>query len=262
MKYIFFFLIISTYCFSQTFSFIYETKYKLNTENPDDINKDNMILDFNGSSSIFRELQNKKTDSLKLNNSNGMVKMGIENQFYVKKDLAQNKIEKIVTYLGTDYLLPIDEKLNWKIISEQKTIGKYKTQKSETNYGGRNWIALFTTDLPFSDGPYVFSGLPGLIISIHDTNNDYSFNLIQVKKGGNIFDARTKTIKIDWKKFETLAKSYYNDPYDLNSKVGRKVTMTDPSGNKLDIAEMSKNSQNDIIQQSNPLELNHKVKYK
>ncbi|WP_317127630.1 GLPGLI family protein, partial [Chryseobacterium sp. CH1] len=53
-----------------------------------------------------------------------------------------------MVYLGTDYLLPIDEILNWKITSEQKIIGKYKSQKAETNYGGRNWIAWFTTELP------------------------------------------------------------------------------------------------------------------
>ncbi len=262
MKFIIFFLGISTFCFSQKISFVYETKYKLNSEKPDDINSDNMILDFENNTSIFRESQDKKTDSTKLINGNGMFKMGVENQFYVKKNLTQKSIEKIITYLGIDYLLPIDEIINWKITSEQKTIGRYKSQKAETNYGGRNWIAWFTTELPFSDGPYIFNGLPGLIVSIQDSSNEYSFNLIEVRKGGNIFDARTKTIKIDWNKYEILAKSYFNDPYDLNSKVGRKVTMTDPNGNKMDIAEMSKELQKEILQNNNPIELNHKIKYK
>lgn len=263
MKYILFFLILSTFCFSQKFSFIYETKYKLNTEQPEEINSDKMILDVVDNTSIFRDSQDKKSDSIKnLINGNGMVKMGVAHQFYIKKDLTQNKIEKIITYLESHYLLPIEEKLNWKISSEQKIIGKYKTQKAQTSYGGRIWTAWFTTELPFSDGPYVFNGLPGLIVSIQDTNNDYSFNLIQVKKSSNFFDVRTKTIIIDWKKYETLAKSYYNDPYDLNSKVGRKVMMTDPNGNKMDIAEISKEIQNYILQENNPIELNHKINYK
>ena len=41
-----------------------------------------------------------------------------------------------------------------------------------------------------------------------------------------------------------------------------KVTMTDANGNKMDINEMSKNSQKDIAENSNPLELNHKIIYK
>jgi len=264
MKLIIFFLGISTFCFSQKFSFIYETKYKLNSENPDDINSENMILDLKNNTSIFRDSLDKKSDSIKLNNGNGRFKMGVENQFYIKKNLSQKRIEKIITYLGTDYLLPVEEILDWKITSEQKMIGKYKSQKAETNYGGRNWIAWFTTELPFSDGPYIFNGLPGLIISIQDSNNDYSFNLIEVKKDGNIFDARTKTVKIDWKKYETLAKSYFNDPYDINSKLrmGKTVTFTDPKGNTMDISIKNKEMQNNILQENNPIELNHKINYK
>jgi len=262
MKFIIFFLGISTFCFSQKFSFIYETKYKLNSENPDDINSENMILDLKNNVSIFRDSVEKKADSLKLNNRKEIFKMGVENKFYIKKNLAQKRIEKVITYLGKDYLLPIEEILDWKISSEQKIIGKYKSQKAETNYGGRNWIAWFTTELPFSDGPYIFNGLPGLIVSIQDSNNDYSFNLIEVKKGGNIFDARTKTIKIDWKKYETLAKSYFNDPFNINSKGWKTATFTDPKGNTMDISVKNKEMQNNILQENNPIELIHKISYK
>lgn len=263
MKFIIFFLGISTFCFSQKISFIYETKYTLNSEKPDDNNSDNMILDLKNNISIFRDSLDKKSDSIRLNSGNGRFKMGVENQFYVKKNLNQKRIEKVITYLGTDYLLPIEEILNWKITSEQKIIGKYKSQKAETNYGGRNWIAWFTTELPFADGPYIFSGLPGLIVSIQDSNNNYSFNLIEVKKSGNIFDARTKTVKIDWKKYETLAKSHFNDPYDVNSKLlmGKTVTFTDPKGNIMDISIKNKEMQNNILQENNPIELNHKINY-
>lgn len=264
MKFIIFFLGISTFCFSQKFIFIYEAKYKLNSEKADDVYSEKMILDFKNNTSIFRDLQDKQSDSVKLNNGNGRYKMGVENQFYIKKNLTQKKIEKVITYLGTDYLLPIEEILNWKISSEQKMIGKYKSQKAEANYGGRNWIAWFTTELPFSDGPYVFSGLPGLIVSIQDSNNEYSFNLIEVKKGGNIFDARTKTVKIDWKKYESLAKSYFNDPYDINTKLamGKTVIFTGPNGITMDISVKTKEMQKSILQENNPIELNHKINYK
>ena len=262
MKFIIFFIGISSFCFSQKFSFIYETKYKLNLEKQDDVYSEKMILDIKNNMSIFRDSLDKKNDSIKLNNGNGRFKMGVENQFYVKKNLAQKRIEKVITYLGTDYLLPIEEILDWKITSEQKIIGKYKSQKAETNYGGRNWIAWFTTELTFSDGPYIFNGLPGLIVSIQDSNNEYSFNLIEVKKGGNIFDARTKTVKIDWKKYETLAKSYFNDPFDILSKGWKTVTFTDPKGNTIDISIKNKEMQNDILQENNPIELNHKINYK
>lgn len=262
MKFIIFFLGISTFCFSQKFSFIYETKYKLNLENPKDVYSKKMILDLKNNVSIFRDSLDRRNDSIKLNDGIGRYTMGVENQYYIKKNLAQKKIQKIITYLGTDYLLPIEEIINWKISFEQKMIGKYKSQKAETTYGGRKWIAWFTTELPFGDGPYIFNGLPGLIVSIQDSNNEYSFNLIEVKKGGNIFDARTKTVKIDWKKYETLAKSYFNDPFDINAKGWKNAIFTDPKGNTVDISIKNKEIQNNILQESNPIELNHKVKYK
>ncbi|WP_048508586.1 GLPGLI family protein [Chryseobacterium angstadtii] len=260
LKFIIFFLSLSAFCFSQKFSFIYETKCRSAKEKPEDIFKDRMVLDFENNRSIFRESLARNADSLKLINKNGGYRTGVENQFYIKKDISNNNVEKIITYLHANYLLPIDEKLNWKILSEQKTIGKYKSQKAEVNYGGRNWIAWFTTELPFNDGPYVFNGLPGLIISIEDTEHDYSFNLVQIKKGGDWFDVRTKTIQIDWPKYDQLGKSYYNDPW--NSKSGRKVTFFDPQGNEKDMNEMIRDTQKSILEENNPIELNHKINYK
>lgn len=261
MKFIIFFLGISTFCFPQNISFIYETKCKLNSEKQDDVYSETMILDLKNNVSIFRDSLDKKLDSIKLNNGNGKLKMGVENQFYIKKNLTQKRIEKVITYLGTDYLLPIEEILNWNIISEQKLIGKYKSQKAEINHGGRIWIAWFTAELPFADGPYIFSGLPSLIISIQDSNNQYSFNLIEVRKGGDIFDARKKTVEIDWKKYETLAKSYFNDPFDIKSRGWKTAIFTDPKGNTVDISVKYKEIQNGILQENNPIELNHKINY-
>lgn len=260
LKFIVFFLLLSTFCFSQKFSFIYETKYRSAKEKPEDIFTDHMILDFENNTSVFRESMAKKADSLMFINKHGGYKMGVENQFYIKKDISNNKTDKIITYLRANYLLPIDEPLNWKISSEKKTIGKYKAQKAEVNYGGRNWTAWFTTELPFNDGPYVFHGLPGLIISIEDTEHDYVFNLVQIKKGGDWFDARKKTVTIDWSKYDTLGKSYYNDPW--NSKTAKKVTFTDPQGNEQDMNEMIRKAQKSILEENNPLELNHKINYK
>lgn len=260
LKFILFFSFLSTFCFSQKFSFIYEAKYRTSKEKPEDINTDKMILDFENNTSIFRESMSRDSDSLTFINKNGGYKLGVENQFYVKKDIRNNKVEKIITYLRANYLLPIDEQLNWKILPEQKAIGKYKAQKAEVNYGGRNWTAWFTTELPFNDGPYIFNGLPGLIISIEDAAHDYSFNLIQIKKSSNWFDARTKTITIDWAKYDLLGKSYYNDPW--NSKTARKVTFTDPQGNEKDVNEMIRQAQKSILEENNPLELNHKINYK
>lgn len=261
MKYIPLFLLLSIFCFCQKISFIYDVSYNIISEESEKPISEMMVLDIENNISIFRQSIDKKTDSLTQINKNGMFTMGVENQFYVKKNTHDNYITKIITYLKNNYTLPITETLNWKISPDQKFIGKYKSQKAEVNYGGRNWTAWFSTELQFSDGPYIFNGLPGLIISIQDEKKDYTFNLIEVKQLGGLFDVRSKTKNIDWEQYEKLAKSYYNDPYDLNSKLGKRVSFTDANGQQLDISELSKNIQKGIKANNNPIELNHKIEY-
>ena len=71
---------------------------------------------------------------------------------------------------------------DWKIHDEIKDIKGYAAQKATTTYSGRDYIAWFTTDIPISDGPFKFNGLPGLIIEISDTQNHYSFTLYAFEK--------------------------------------------------------------------------------
>ncbi|MEN4759773.1 GLPGLI family protein [Chryseobacterium sp. C39-AII1] len=75
-----------------------------------------------------------------------------------------------------------DLKLKWNILSDKQKIGEYNAQKATTEVGGRKWTAWFSSDIPFQDGPYKFSGLPGLIVKIEDDKKDYSWVLQGNKK--------------------------------------------------------------------------------
>lgn len=262
-------LILITFCPlfpAQNMCFVYEVKYQLTKQETNKIRTNYMVLDIVNNISIFREKIDRNQDSIALNNGFPMLPNGFENQFYIKKDFANIKTSKIITNGHLHFLLPITEKLDWKISNKKRKIGIYNCQNAELNYGGRTWEAWFTTDIPISDGPYIFNGLPGLIISISDHSNDYSFNLIQAKKNLNIFDARIKTIEIDWAKFEQLAKSYYDNPNaELEQKISsNKVMITDGEGKKidLDIKRMNREQQEYIRKFNNPIELNHRIDYK
>ena len=77
------------------------------------------------------------------------------------------------------------EELNsllWEIKADTTSFQGYPVQKAVADYGGRTWVAWFTTEIPFRDGPYKFHGLPGLILNIHDTQNHYVFELLSVEK--------------------------------------------------------------------------------
>jgi GLPGLI family protein len=84
-----------------------------------------------------------------------------------------------------DNYLQYEEDINafkWVLSNETSTISDYKVQKASVSYGGRNWVAWYCADLPFSDGPYKFRGLPGLIVKLYDTKNHYEFELVHIGK--------------------------------------------------------------------------------
>ncbi|MCJ7934914.1 MAG: GLPGLI family protein [Chryseobacterium sp.] len=262
----FIFIVMTSFCFGQKMSFIYEMKYRLNNQIPDQYITNTTILDYADNHSIFRERMDRKADSTRMNNGFPMLSSGFENHFYVKKDLSNSKISKIITNGQFSYRLPIKETLKWKISSEKKKIGMYNSQKAMVTYGGREWTAWFTGDIPINDGPYIFNGLPGLIISVTDSRGDYNFELVQTKKFANLFDARLKSIVIDWNKYDQLAKSYYQNPNaEIEQKIrnAKKVVMQDAHGNVIDfdIRQMNKDQQEDIRKNNNPIELNHKIEY-
>jgi len=261
------FVLLTSFCFGQKMSFIYEVNYRLNRQMSDQFTTKTMILDFVDKESIFRESMDRKSDSLRMNNGSPMLSSGFENQFYIKKDLSNHKISKIITNGQFCYLLPIDDTINWEISSDKKKIGIYNSQKAVTTYGNREWTVWFSNDIPINDGPYIFSNLPGLIISITDSSGDYKFDLVQVKKSSNLFDARTKPILINWNKYDQLAKAYYDNPNaEIEQKIrnAKKVIMQDAHGNVIDfdIRQMNKDDQENIRKNNNPIELNHKIEYK
>jgi GLPGLI family protein len=66
----------------------------------------------------------------------------------------------------------------WQLTAARQTIAGYECQQAFTAFGGRMWEAWFTRAVPVSDGPYKFYGLPGLMLKVRDTHDNYVFELI------------------------------------------------------------------------------------
>ena len=72
--------------------------------------------------------------------------------------------------------------INWKLSNQVDTIGAYVAHCAFADYGGRHWVAWYTTDIPLNDGPYKFRGLPGLIIRLYDDQKHYSFDMVKMER--------------------------------------------------------------------------------
>jgi GLPGLI family protein len=73
-------------------------------------------------------------------------------------------------------------KQDWKIGTATKKILGYDCTEATCSYRGRDYVAWFTTAIPLKDGPWMFGGLPGLILAIHDTKNQYDFQCIGISQ--------------------------------------------------------------------------------
>ena len=98
---------------------------------------------------------------------------------YVYKNYPQGKMT-VTDGLTLQYYMYEDE-LNaqqWEIKDSTKTILDYQCQMATCDFRGREWTAWFTTDIPVSDGPWKFGGLPGLIMGAYDKENQYMFTIV------------------------------------------------------------------------------------
>ena len=168
------------------------------------------------------------------------------------------KIYKMYKTKTTDYYDIIGQKvyhikqpydvIQWKISNESKKIADFTCRKATTSFGGRQWIAWFTSEIPVSDGPYKFMGLPGLIIEISDNRSQYVFTSINIKK-------QIKNIQIDYpKNTVSTTKFDYNKAkkiYDL-----QKVTEIASRENSPQVShQLIQNYQKKQAKKNNSIEL-------
>lgn len=259
-------LIFSNVLLAQNITFIYELKYRPSTEK-DSIISSIYFLDVLGKQSVFRSEKDRTSDSLVEKTGFGLGQGVIfSDQLYIQKNLSNKSlIKNIITPLLNDkYYIKIKSNMNWQILPDKTKIGDMDCQKATIQYGGRNWIAWFTQSIPIQEGPYIFSGLPGLIVKVSDDKADYDFNLVRTKNSNknSLFSLR-KGKEIDWETFKKLQLDYYNDPYAGIKSGGIKSKVVDSKGNtvQLDPRSIMRRLQKKIKDNDNTIELDKAVIY-
>lgn len=259
-------ILFSSFLFGQNSSFIYDLKYKPNSDSTK-TEKVTYYLDVREKESLFRSNKFRRSDSLRVKRGTpeGYDTQFNNRQLYVKKNFTSNETKRyvFVPIVYKTYAIDITDQLDWKISDEKQMIGSYNCQKAEVSYGGRSWQAWFTTDIAISDGPYIFKGLPGLIVKINDEKSDFQFNLVQVKNFNwkELYPAKIEKM-IAWSDYEKLQSDFYSDP--ISAIKPSAIINYDEAGNivKTDLREMREMMKKHIRAQNNPIELNHKVEYK
>ncbi|WP_299182657.1 GLPGLI family protein [uncultured Chryseobacterium sp.] len=118
----------------------------------------------------------------------------------------------ISNYLVSHLYTYASAKIVWQIDpSQTKDISGYRCTKATTRIDKRNYIAWFTYDIPISDGPYKFKGLPGLILSLYDEHNYFEFEMLSISKTALPIEYR-KGIPVTQEQYVKKRNEYINDP--------------------------------------------------
>ncbi len=218
---LFFCLLITGYSYAQNTRFIYEVMMKPNAADRSLIQKELAYLDIGAGGSVFYAENNYKRDSLmqRMRETRNFDRsQAAELRSNIDYRIEKNPEKQKTVFIGRigrdQYQYEEDRKLVWQILPETAVIGTYKTQKAETEFAGRRWSAWFTQDIPLQEGPYKFSGLPGLIVKVEDNDGDYEFNLKQVKKISEPaqFVTRGNIIQLKRADFEKQNQKFRADP--------------------------------------------------
>lgn len=191
MKFIIIFcLVLPSIYFSQNIRFVYGYRFVSDTIKKNEVTNEVTVLDFNSKEkkSVFTSLKHIISDStLTANFAKGISSfpdISTKINYVIEKNERENYVIFYTPDNMTDPVLKVkdDRSLDWNISSEHQFILGYKVQKATTYFVGRKWTAWFTEDIPISDGPYKFRGLPGLILKISDKSNTHSFEILSVQK--------------------------------------------------------------------------------
>jgi GLPGLI family protein len=289
------FLLLSVFAKAQINRFFYEYKFIPDSNDKADVKKEMMLLDIDKNGSNYYSRDKFVADSTSMAEVQKQIKGGSGNINISRRDSPGQVNYKVTksypdfkTYLFTrvsmdQYKVKEDQKPEWKILPEKQKVGEYNAQKATTTYGGREWIAWFSTDIPFQDGPYKFYGLPGLIVKLEDTTGSHIMTLVGNKKiqteasigevdmPGNVrlMGIGGKEIEVTKDQYKKLWKDYVNDP----SKNMREMMMRNGGGDNTRVAfkmrtqdgkeisdpnqvfrEMEKRTKETLAKNNNPIE--------
>ncbi len=251
-----FFSTTSTYAQVEKIDFIYELVWKSDSLKLDKIKKEDMILQVKGEESCFQSMLKHDFE-----NNMGDFESAVKSHKGVTTEMAQ-KINPTFDYriFKASHTLKVEERImrkpytyemdfdpgQWQIQAEQDSVAGFWSQKATVEHNGRSYIAWFTTEIPVADGPYIFYGLPGLIVKLQDTQDHYIFTLKEVSKTASIWPPLTKNaISATFGEISKIKRTLRQDP------------MTDPLkagffGDPKDIETVRRLAQAD----NNPLERN------
>ena len=224
--------------YGQSTKFVYSYLSISDSTDINSKNEDTMLLTISNDKSYFYSQEKFSKDSLRFENEKKGIMEPLKNKIrYTDRIIKFSNTSEIV-YLSTiginTYFIQQNINLKWDLKQEFDLMLGYKVQKATTEFGGRQWEAWFSQELPFQDGPYKFNGLPGLIFRIEDVQKYHIFQLVEINKNDKNFyypdeDSFTDYPKININQYIKQFRNFRENP--IADLIGKIPDQIDQNGN-------------------------------
>lgn len=221
--FLFFAIFVSCFHYTQDLKIIYDFKWK-SDKNDNLYNSELTTLINNGQESYFEALSKFKYDSLKTDMQNrGFRSFPSPKEQWKFQNLVVKDLKTKVTTTEQEifdkiYVTKYNCKPNWTILKEKNKFFGYAVQRAETVFNGRKWIAWFTNEIPVNDGPYKFFGLPGLILKISDSEENFIFEIKGLTKEKSDISKRNRAssiVNLTPKQWNSFWEKYQKEPSNI-----------------------------------------------
>ena len=232
----------------------YQAKMMPNTQKPENIMDESMILKVGAKSSSYYSYTRFVTDSLfteqlkksaggpirrEKTDDDGIVTYQIYKNYPTGKVTTLDKIAMNRFRCEEENEAPV-----WELMTDTMTILSYPCQKAICNFKGRDYEAWFTPEIPRSEGPWKLHGLPGLILKAADIQGHYTFECTGlVNANEELLFGADGYEKISRKNLNKIYERYATDPigYIKSTTPNVRIVIKDESGEDATVKNMPYN---------------------
>ena len=178
----------------------YELKFIPDTMKRDKYKTQTMVLRMNTKGvSVYQEYGKYRSDSvIAARTRNGKIRLSDENEaikyhtnardnITIAKSWPENNQLLVRELIGLDGTFTYTEEkpdFGWQVdFSQTKEVAGYNCHSAKGSYAGRDYQVWFTTDIPISDGPWFFCGLPGLILEASSLDEEFFYTCMSIQQG-------------------------------------------------------------------------------
>ncbi|MEA5405470.1 GLPGLI family protein [Arcicella sp. DC2W] len=106
----------------------------------------------------------------------------LDKAFFVKNHFNKTIYLSDFIFNKTFYVKDSLNNMKWELTNGTKIVLNQKCNAAITHFRGRKYIVYYAVNLPYSNGPWKFGGLPGLILEVKSDDDLYQFVAVKIIK--------------------------------------------------------------------------------